>query len=375
MGRPMTAWVPDQPLLRVDSDSHEPALGGVRVSSLDPNLMAHLARYIQAGGLLQSILRVAVIPTGAPIADDLPDVFGHYQLLEDGVRFIPHFPFARGVSYRASFDPRRLGRAEFSEVLTLEFSLTAEQNGLAPEVKRVFPSSDCLPENLLRFYVCFSNPMRRGRVETEISLLGPDGEPAPGVLYRTPVELWGRSMQRLTILLDPGRLKRGVGPNRELGPPLKVGQDYMLVIGSGIVDLSGRPLRETFYKRFRVTEAVREHIALEQWKMVTPETKTRQPLVLNFPRPLDWVLLSQMITIVSADGQLLGGRIVVDQCETRWSFIPSFPWARGHYHIRVESSLEDICGNSVIAAFDRPLRPGNDLAYEAAKCSISFQLA
>ena len=134
-------------------------------------------------------------------------------------------------------------------------------------------------------------------------------------------------------------------------------------------------MRETFYKRFRVTEAVREHIALEQWKMVTPETKTRQPLVLNFPRPLDWVLLSQMITIVSADGQLLGGRIVVDQCETRWSFIPSFPWARGHYHIRVESSLEDICGNSVIAAFDRPLRPGNDLAYEAAKCSISFQLA
>jgi hypothetical protein len=62
------------------------------------------------------------------------------------------------------------------------------------------------------------------------------------VLYRAPVELWDRSMQHLTILVDPGRLKRGVGPNRELGPPLKVGDEYALVAGSGLVDLSGEPL-------------------------------------------------------------------------------------------------------------------------------------
>ena len=100
-------------------------------------------------------------------------------------------------------------------MLTLEFSLPREQNALATEVNHIFPSGGCLPENLLRFYVCFSNSMQRGRVRSKISLLGPDGEPAPDALYRAPVELWDRSMRRLTILLDPGRLKRGVGPNRD----------------------------------------------------------------------------------------------------------------------------------------------------------------
>ena len=374
VARPVNAQVTNQPLLMVDSDPHQPALG-VGIYSLDSDLMASLDRYVQAGGLLQSILRVTVVRTGAPIGDDLPGVFGRYQVLKNAVRFIPHFPFERGLSYRASFDPRPFGRPKLQELLTLEFSLPREQNDLPPMVKRIFPSSNYLPENLLRFCVCFSNSMQRGRVEAQISVLGPDGQPAPDVLYRAPVELWDGSMQCLTILLDPGRLKRGVGPNRELGPPLKVGQEYTLVVGSGMVDLSGRRLRKTFYKRFRVTEAVREHIAVDQWKIVPPPTKSHRPLVLTFSRPLDWALLSQTITIVSADEQLIEGRIVIDQCERRWSFTPALPWAAGSYHVRVASSLEDVCGNSVIAAFDRPLRSGTDLAYEVMNRSIPFRLA
>ena len=227
VARPVNAQVTSEPLLMVDPDPRQPA-SGVGIYSLDSDLMASLARCVQAGGLLQSILRVTVVRPAAPNGDDLPDVFGGYHVSEDAVRFIPHFPFERGLSYQASFDPRPFGRAELSKVLTLEFSLPSEQNALPTEVKHIFPSSDSLPENLLRFYVCFSHSMQRGRAEAEISLLGPDGKPAADVLYRAPVELWDRSMRCLTILLDPGRLKRGVGPNRELGPPLKVGQEYTL---------------------------------------------------------------------------------------------------------------------------------------------------
>jgi hypothetical protein len=72
----------------------------------------------------------------------------------------------------------------------LEFSLPREPKIGPTKVKHFFPSSDSLPENLLRFYVCFSNPMQRGRAAEHISLLGPDGRPAPDVLYRPPVELW-----------------------------------------------------------------------------------------------------------------------------------------------------------------------------------------
>jgi hypothetical protein len=370
----VTAQVTSRPSLVVDADPLQPALGSIGVYTLDPDLMVSLGRYLKAGGLLQSIFRVAVVRTGVPIGDDLPDVFGRYHVLEDGVRFIPHFPFERGLSYRASFNPRPLGRPELSEALKLEFSLPLEQSASRTEVKHIFPSRDNLPENLLRFYVCFSNSMQRGRVRAEISLLGADGEPAPDVLYRAPVELWDRSMQYLTILLDPGRLKRGVGPNRELGPPLKTGQVYTLAVGAGMTDLSGIKLPETVYKRFRVTDAVREPIAVEQWRIVPPVTNSRQPLVLMFPRPLDWALLLHTITIASACEQSIDGQIVIDQCERRWSFTPTSPWVSGSYHVRVASSLEDVCGNSIIAAFDRPIRSGSDLAYEVASRSLPFYL-
>ena len=371
---PVNTQVTGRPSLMVDSDPRHPASGGVGVYGLDLDFMGSLRRYRQAGGGLQSILKVTVVQMEASVGDTLPDVFGRYQILEDAVRFIPHFPFERGLSYRASFDPRRFGRPELSQVLTVEFSLPREGNALPTEVKRIFPSSDYLPENLLRFYVCFSNSMQRGRVETEISLLGADGEPVPDALYRAPVELWDRNTQCLTILLDPGRLKRGVGPNRELGPPLRVGEEYSLAVGSGIIDLSGRRLREAFYKRFWVTEAVRERIAVEQWQIVRPEAKSRRPLVIMFPRPLDWALLSQTVAVVSEDEQSIEGQIAIDQCERRWSFTPTLPWAEGHYQVRVAASLEDVCGNSIIGAFERPLRSGCNLAYQVANPSISFQL-
>ena len=360
--------------LRVDAGSGPSAQGGVSVRGLEAGSMGAVGRYMQAGGALRSVLRVRVVGAEAAIGDDLPDVFGRYEVMEDGVRFIPLFPFEPGVSYRASFDPRPLGRRELSDVLTLDFSLPKEESASLAEVKRIFPSSDDLPENLLRFYVRFSSPMRRGRIEAEISLLGPDGKPAPDVLYRAPIELWDKSIQCVTILLDPGRLKRGVGPNRELGPPLKVGQEYTLVIGSGMMDSSGRPLREPVHKRFRVAEAVREHIAVDRWHIEPPKMKTSQPLVLIFPRPLDWALLSQAITVVWGDEQVIEGNVVIDKCETRWSFTPTFPWASGHYRIHVSSNLEDVCGNSTMAAFDRSLRPGSDLVYEVANRSISFEL-
>jgi hypothetical protein len=373
----VNAQASNQPLLTVDTDRCQPSSWGVNLRNLDPDLMVSLGRHLREGGPPQSILRVNVVRSETAIDDGLPDIFGRYTVFEGGVRFTPHFPFERGLSYRASFDPRPLGRPELSDVLTLEFSLPKEQSALPTEVKHIFPSSDHLPENLLRFYVCFSNSMQRGRVRAEILLLGPDGEPAHDTLYRAPVELWDRSMRCLTVLLDPGRLKREVGPNRELGPPLETGQEYALAVGAGMTDLSGNQLPETVYKRFRVTDAVREPIAVEQWKIRPPATNSRQPLVLMFPRPLDWALLSHTITIASTCEtceQSVDGKIEIDQYERRWSFTPASRWAAGSYHVRVASSLEDVCGNSVTAAFDRPLRSGSDLAYEVASRSIPFSL-
>jgi hypothetical protein len=362
------------PTLRVDDDMQQIGTACVGVHNLDPDLVEFLGERQRTGHLLQSVLRVGVIESDVPGCDELPDVLGRYQILEAGVRFIPRFAFEPGVRYRASFDPRPLGWAGHQDVLTLEFSLPNPTGAEPTSVTDVFPSADVLPENLLRFYVGFSRAMQRGRGEEQISLIGPDGRPAPDVLYRPPLELWDRSMRYLTVLLDPGRLKRWAGPNRELGPPLKLGRRYVLAIGSEMVDSSGRPLRQNFHKPFVVAKAVRQPIAVLHWRVLPPATKRRQPLSILFPRPLDWALLSHAITVVGDCELPIPGRISIDRGERRWRFTPAAPWAAGRYAIRVSSDLEDVCGNSVLAAFDRPLRPGRDLTVETANCSIPFEL-
>lgn len=369
----MSAHLTNQPSLTVD-ELLDTGSVAASLRGLDPDLMVLLRRYGQTGESLQSLLRVNLAQTGAPSDDDIPDILGHLQILEGALRFTPRFPFEPGLSYRVRFDPRPLGRTEFSQVLTFEFSLPRAPSGPPTEVQHIFPSCDCLPENLLRFYVTFSSAMQRGRAEAEIALLGSDGRPAPDALYRAPVELWDRNMRILTILLDPGRLKRWVGPNRELGPPLRAGQEYTLAIAAGMLDIDRRRLPKTFYKRFRVTEAAREEISVEQWKVVHPEKHSRQPLILHFPRPLDWALLARTITVASTERPSIDGQVVIDQEERRWSFTPTSPWAARAYEIRVSSSLEDVCGNTIETAFDRPLRSGSDLASEAAIHSIPFSL-
>jgi hypothetical protein len=363
------------PSLRVNSDSSRHGPGSVSACRLDPDLVAFLASCRPPEELLKSIFRVSVAKASLPETDSLPDVFGHYLLFEDEVQFIPQFPFERDVKYRASFDPRPLGSRLTEEVLTLEFVIPSEEKPRSlTSVTHVFPSLDLLPENLLRFYVCFSSSMQRGQALGEISLLDSDGNPVADALYRVPIELWDRNMRHLTVFLDPGRLKRWVGPNVELGPPLKAGQRYTLEVGSGMIDMYGRPLRENFRKHFVAGDPVREHISVRDWKILPPKTGSRDPLVLIFPSPLDWALLLRTITIESADGTVIKGQVAVDQCERRWSFKPSLPWTAGTYHIPVEPSLEDVCGNTISGAFDRPLRKEHRLGSRANGSRLIFQV-
>jgi hypothetical protein len=371
----MNSSVTCQPIIRVNSDPTRGGPGSVSACCLGPELAGLLANSAQRNDLLKSIFRVAVAQEPSPETDGLPGVSGRYLVFDDEVRFIPHFPFERDVRYRASFNPRRLGTPESEEVLVLEFAIPSEREARAlTTVTHIFPSCGLLPENLLRFYVCFSNSMQRGRMSKEVSLLDADGRPVADALYRPPVELWDRTMRYLTVLLDPGRLKRWVGPNIELGPPLKAGHKYTLQIGSGMTDLYGRSLGTTPRKDFLVGSPIREHISVDDWKVLPPATGSRQALEVTFPNSLDWVLLLRTIAIRSAGGSFIHGQIVVDQCERRWSFIPSSPWVAGAYQIVVESGLEDVCGNSIAGAFDRPLRKGHNLMTERNDSSLIFQL-
>jgi hypothetical protein len=142
-----------------------------------------------------------------------------------------------------------------------------------------------------------------------------------------------------------------------------------------MIDASGHPLRENFYKTFRASRAIREPVATERWTVLTPMAKSHQPLELLFPRPLDWAQLWHAITVASERDQLIDGQIAINRGEKRWSFTPKSAWNSGAHYIRVASSLEDVCGNNLSGAFDRPLRTFGDLANAAPSRSIAFHVS
>jgi hypothetical protein len=364
-----------RPTLRLNYDRSAPAPASVSAGCPGAEFAALLAGATQPADILKSVFRVTVVRDLSAESDHLPSVSGRCVFLKDEIHFVPTFPFERDVRYRASFDLSGLEAYHTNEAVTLDFAIPSEDEATEPTtVTQIYPSCEILPENLLRFYVHFSNSMQRGRALEQIAFLDSDCQPLTDALYRPPVELWDRAMRRLTVLLDPGRLKRWVGPNIALGPPLQAGRNYILEIGSGMIDRNGRPLREPYRRHFLAGEPVREPIAVKDWQLYRPATGGREPLALTFIRPLDRALLPDSIRIESEDGSVIEGGVDVDQCETRWKLTPDSPWSAGAYRVRVDSRLEDVCGNTPAGAFERPLGRSADSATGPERISFAFRL-
>jgi hypothetical protein len=321
---------------------------------MDSELVNALHGFARRVSLLQRVLRVTVAEIASQDGDELPNVLGTHAVLATGIRFVPLFPFEPGIRYRAIFDPRPLGGAAYADIETFEFQLPDPVSARPARVEQVFPSAAVLPENLLRFYVAFSNPMPRGQAKRQIQILGPDDSPVPDVLYRAPVELWDSAMRRLTVLLDPGRLKRNVGPNARLGPPLNEGHRYALVVGGGMLDATGHALQETFVKDFLAGPPVRDRVDPAQWRITPPRRRTLDHLTLEFPFPLDCGPRSTGISVADGARQRVTGEARLDGDGRRWTFAPASAWGTSEIHLHIDPDLEDVCGNTPHAPFDAP---------------------
>lgn len=237
-------------------------------------------------------------------------------------------------------------------LMCLAMPVHAEAANGGTEVSAVYPTSDALPENLLRLYIHFSKPMRRGQVRETIKLIGENGETVINPFLNLAIELWNRDEQRLTLLFDPGRIKQGVGPNVQVGAPLQRDKRYTLVISRGMKDYQGNTLDRDFTKSFTVQAPLRSAIQPEKWMTRLPKARSREPLILEFLRIMDRPMLFRSIRVLDADGQVVKGTMTVLENETRWEFIPSLPWHSGQYRLAVSTDLEDVAGNNVRAAFD-----------------------
>ena len=155
-------------------------------------------------------------------------MLGRYEIDEKaGVfRFHSRFPSAPGIHYRVVFRP--IGTTATPYVAT--YSVKRDEQKATTYITHVSPTSDLLPENLLKFYIEFSTPMGRGSAYEHLRLLDAAGNPLDLPFLELGEELWDQRGQRFTLLFDPGRIKTGLKPREELGPVLEAGKSYTLVI-------------------------------------------------------------------------------------------------------------------------------------------------
>ena len=71
--------------------------------------------------------------------------------------------------------------------------------------------------------------MAAGDAYEHVKLLKANGEVVTRAFLEIGEELWDGSGQRITLLFDPGRVKKGLSPRLQFGPVLEAGQTYRLV--------------------------------------------------------------------------------------------------------------------------------------------------
>lgn len=339
--------------------------GTVAAVGIDSRLLNKLREKHLSLKQWQRVFPVFVGGTYPADVGEKPPILGTYKIENQTIFFKPRFPFRPGLAYYARFDFIQLyslvdwinasGRDFMESTFLLE-----KPTRIAPTtVTNIFPSANVVPANLLRLYIHFSAPMGPANPYEYVHLLNSRNEEVAQPFVEVEQGLWDRDRKRLTLFFHPGRLKRGVAPNLKMGPPLRKGETFRLILDRNWKDAYGNPLEKGFQKEFKVAADDRTPVSEKEWRVTSPPAGTRQPLILNFPGPLDHALLSRMILIVDAKGNSVTGVTEISKSEMHWEFMPDSLWASGIYSVAVNTALEDLAGNNLNGVFDREMK-GSD---------------
>ena len=326
---------------------------------------------LSAAGAWDDVLQVRIDLPDHDSAE-LPAMVGDYRVVEGdaAVHFLPRYGWSPGRSYVAMLSLRRareiMPSARLPDGDTLETSFHVPSADIPDEpttVTAIYPTADELPENLLRFYVEFSQPMLRGDVYDTVQLVGADGTLVEAPFLQIGREFWDRSMRRLTIILDPGRIKRGVGPNVQAGSPLSNHGRYELVIGAGMTDAYRRPLTEAVRKVFTVVAPDHRSPDPTRWTLSSPIAGTRDTLTIDLDGAIDPFLAQRLIRLEDGSGRMVSAAFSFMDAERIVRLTPTEEWTNGPYRLAVHPTLEDFAGNRVESVFD--MAPGTVADLEA----------
>jgi hypothetical protein len=374
------------PEIRLVQNSARGSKAVIQVAGLRPAALTKAARANLSREKWQEILAVYTAGGESSLRQDLPAILGAYRAGRDGLYFEPDFSLEPGVRLRAVFhtmrwaviagevSPDRDRPSLIPPPIEAEFQIPARPASASTIVRQVYPSTSLLPENLLKFYIHFSAPMSRAQAYENIHLLDPSGREVEAPFLELGEELWNPDGTRFTLFFDPGRVKRELKPREELGPALQEGKSYTLVVNQHWRDASGNPLSQSHQKQFRVGPPDYELPIPSSWVVIPPLAATRDPVVVEFPESLDHALLQRLLTVNDPFGRQTRGRVEITADERRWVFTPLKSWKTGTYRLVVQSTLEDLAGNSVARPFEIDIFEKVNRQIRSQSVSLPFQV-
>ena len=302
------------------------------------------------------------------VAADQPPMLGDYRIDGDRIRFTPMFPLDPGRQYHVTFTS--LG----SQPITATVALPAADATPTTMVAQVFPTADVVPENQLRLYVHFSAPMGMKGGLDYIHLLDDGGTEVTDPFLPLDAEFFNNDRTRYTVFFDPGRQKRGIPVIEGMGRSLTEGKSYTLVIDAEWRDGKGLPLKSAFRRTFKVGPPDEKPLDPRTWRIRAPLSGSRDPLIVEFPEPLDHGLLLRALGVQDPAGKPIGGAIAVSPREVTWSFTPQTPWQAGAHNLVAFAMLEDLAGNRIGRAFEVDQFDRTDKSAEPEKTLIPFTI-
>lgn len=266
---------------------------------------------------------------------------------KDKHSFTPLIPFSPGQTYTL--------RKNNTEVLA-SFTIPGRAKTKTAELLAIYPKVDTVPENLLKMYFEFAQPMQEvGNALDFIRVTNETDSIETEPFLRLESELWNKDHRVLTLWLDPGRIKTDLIPNRERGLPLTAGKVYTLTVDSSWKSAEGIPLRQEYTKKFYVGFRDDEKPNINQWKLLLRDEDSIKSLHLDFGEPMDAFLAKEAIRIYDLNDTQINGKLELIKSGSTLTFVPDANWRNKEIEMRIESRLEDLAGNNLNRLFDTPI--------------------
>lgn len=214
----------------------------------------------------------------------------------------------------------------------------------------IHPKSPVWPENILRFHLAFEFPMDTEFALRFVDLFRASGERVHGAFVDLPNGLWTTDQKVLTILFHPGRVKRGLRANIDLGRAIQEGERLAIRVSGGMRDAYGNRLGKDVWFEFTTGPAVLT--SFEKIQMTYRVNGNDQETAIRIPsdRPIDW--LSARSSLFARDANGAEVPVLVEDDTVGLLLRPESAWPHGTIYVSAGEKLEDSCGNRQTVPFE-----------------------